>query len=45
MPEKEQFGSFVNSKLSQMIWRVMEHFGVLIAPDAAIPFCLAFEKY
>ncbi len=43
-PEKEQFGSFVNSKLSQK-WRIMEHFGFLIVPDAIILFCTASEKY
>jgi hypothetical protein len=41
----EQFCSFANSKLSQTKWRIMEHFGFLIAPAANIPFCLAFEKY
>jgi len=44
-PKMEQFGSVVNSRLSQKKWHVMEHFGFLLVPAASIPFSLAFEKY
>jgi hypothetical protein len=45
MPEKEQYCTVANSKLSQKKWRVMGHFGFLIVPEPGQHLLSAFPHH